>query len=145
MRERFGMFAMLLSIILVVGTVTYVTAQNIQPKAGQLNNLVVMLPGAVPTSNTCLVGAGSGCLLKTTATPYVCEADFTGTGQTITMQDGQVTPVIWIVGGGALGAMGAPVGWSWNASRDSECRIFPYGVYLVAGSGGATGSVTIKY
>lgn len=120
-------------------------SQTVVAKPGQLDNTVQMLPGAIPTSSKCLVGAASTCIVRTTSTPYVCAADFTGTGQTITMQDGQATPVVWIVGGGVLGGVGAPVGWGWGVSRDSDCRPFLYGVYLVAGTSGATGSVTIKY
>jgi hypothetical protein len=49
------------------------------------------------------------------------------------------------VGGGVLGAAGAPVGWVFVAPSDVSCRRFPGGVYIQAGGSGVTGSVTIKY
>lgn len=131
-------------LFLLFATSFYATAQTVVAKPGQLNNLVQMVPGAIPTSSKCLVGIASTCIVQTSSTPYVCAADFTGTGQTITLQDGQATPVVWL-GGAVLGAIGAPVTWLWNSPIDSGCRAFPYGVYIVAGSSGATGSVTIKY
>lgn len=119
--------------------------QTVVAKPGQLDNTVQMLPGAIPTSSKCLVGVASTCIVRINSTPYVCAADVTATGQTVTFQDGQATPVVWIFGGQAVGAMGTPGYISFATSRDSDCRPFPYGVYIVAGGAGATGSVTIKY
>ena len=125
-------------------------AQVVMTHPKSFTNVVMMIPGAVPTSSTCLVGYATGCILRysknsTSSDPYVCAADFTATGQTITMQDGQATPVPWVVGGGVLGSSGSPAGWTWTAPTDAECRIFPGGVYLQANGSGATGSVIIKY
>ena len=132
--------------LLFVGMLLW--GQSVVPQPGQFTTTVQMLPGAIPTSLTCIVGPGSGCLLQiaapspgTTATdPYLCAADFLASGQTITLQDGQPTPVAWIVGGGALTG-----GWEWHATTDSTCRVFPQGLYIVAGSSGVTGKLTIKY
>lgn len=138
--------------ILILGTIPCF-AQLIVQQPGQFNNAVQMVPGAVPTSRTCLVGFSSSCLYVLTNTqlgqptsindPFVCSADFTGTGQTITLSDINTTP--WVVGGAVLGSSGSPVGWVWTAPSDLTCRRFPGGVYIQAGSSGATGSVTVKF
>ena len=116
-------------------------AQVIAPKPGQLNNLVQMTPGAIPTMLTCLVGPASTCLLVTTQTTvYLCAADLLASGQNITIKDGQATPVPWLYSATALTG-----NFSFNSPVDSGCRAFPYGLYVLASGSGATGSFTIKY
>ena len=112
-----------------------------------------MIPAAIPTSSTCIAGFASTCKLQLVNTqpglsyspndPFLCAADFTATGQTITMQDANSN--LWIVGGAALGSAGTPTGWSWLANSDATCRRFPGGVYIQSNGAGVTGSLTIKY
>lgn len=116
---------------------------TVQQAPGSFSITYEMVPGAVPTSNTCLVGPISGCLIQTQSTPYVCEADFTATGQTITLEDGQPTPVVFI--NNTLGSTGSPTTWIFSAAGDSYCRSFPSGVYLQANGSGATGYLKIKW
>lgn len=130
-----------------------VGAQTVVVQPAQFNYVVQMVPGTIPTSNTCIVGFASTCISKLTNSspgtptspndPFLCAADFTATGQTITLQDANSTP--WVVGGAVLGSSGSPVGWTWIANSDSTCRRFPGGVYVIAGGAGVTGSLTIKY
>lgn len=125
-------------------------AQTPVPQPTNLPFIVQTLPAAIPTSSTCIVGpkSVSGCLYKITPSasstdPYLCAADFTATGQTITMQDGN--GVVWIVGGGALGTSGSPTGWEWHAADTSSCRVFPNGLYITSSGAGVTGKVTIRF
>ncbi len=122
------------------------SSQTIVAQPTQFTKTVQTIPGAISTSLTCIVGYASGCLLKLTdkfTDPYVCGADFTATGQTITIQD--AAGVLWIVNGGILGATGAPAGWAFTPSNAAGCRLFPGGVYIQAGSSGVTGRLTISY
>lgn len=100
---------------------------------GQLDYSIQTTPGAIPTSLT-TVYAGDA---------YVCEADFTATGQNILVQDRQSTPVAWI--NNILGASMSPNTWYWQASNDGNCRHFPNGVSWQAGGAGVTGYIIIKH
>jgi len=97
---------------------------------------------ALPTSSTCVVGSASTCAVVTKSIPYLCSYTLTGTGQTITIQDNQSTPVAFI--NAVLGASGAAVtaGFSYP---DSGCVPMIGGVYWSAGASGATGDLVIKY
>lgn len=127
--------------------------QIIAAQPTQLTKVVQMVPGAVPTSLTCLVGFSSSCVLQITNStpgapyspndPFVCAADFAATGQTVLMQDANAN--VGLVTGAALGSGGTKTSWSYVAAGDSYCRRFPGGVYVQAGGAGVTGSVTIKY
>lgn len=140
----------LLAVILLA---TGCFAQQVVNKPVQFNAVGQMLPGSIPTSGTCIVGPAANCLMvikyaPTTADPtfgwpYLCAADFVGTGQTITMTDGNGIP--WIVSGGTLGSSGAAVGWTLPLTDDARCRVFPGGIYIAAGTTGATGSLIFKY
>lgn len=134
----------LLAVILIGGAAL---SQTLIPQPSQLNQAVQTLPGAMPTSLTCIVGRASSCLfvLRSTDTdPYLCNADFTATGQTITMQD--ANGIIGLLSGAPLPVSGStPTSWAFMANNDASCRIFPGGVYIVAGSSGVTGKMTIKF
>jgi len=124
----------------------FLSAQTVVPQPGQFQFTVQTLPGAIPTSLTCLVGKAVGCILQLkpqNSDPQVCGFDFTATGQTITMQDQNGT--LWVINGATLGSSGSPVGTMWQAPNDSGCRIFPGGVYIQANTSGVTGRITIKY
>lgn len=132
--------------VLALMTVTALFSQTPVPQPTQFLFTVQTIPAAIPTSNTCIVGFAVGCLLKLIpghSDPYLCGADFSATGQTITLSDANSIP--WVVNGAALGASGAPVGWVFVAPNDAACRMFPGGVYIQAGSSGVTGRLTIKY
>lgn len=132
--------------ILALVIVASLVAQTPVPQPTQFLFTVQTIPAAIPTSNTCIVGFAVGCLLKLVpghTDPYLCGADFSATGQTITLSDANGTP--WVVNGAVLGASGAPVGWLFVAPNDAACRMFPGGVYVQAGSSGVTGRLTIKY
>lgn len=121
-------------------------AQPIVVQPGSLNQAVQTRPAAIATSLTCLVGFASGCTFRlpvTSSDPYLCSADFTATGQTITMQDANGVP--WIVSGGALGSSGNPAGWEWHSSATISCRWFPGGVYIQANATGVTGKLSVSY
>lgn len=132
-------------------------AQTVVPfSQANFNYTVQTIPGAIPTSSTCVVGPLDACNLKIVASsfsndptygaPFLCAVDLLGTGQTITIQDGQVTPVKWIVAGAALPATGSTAtGFEWHADKDSNCRPFIGGLYIQAGSSGVTGRLVIKY
>jgi hypothetical protein len=99
---------------------------------------------AVPTSSTCLVGSASTCGRVTTSIPYVCGYTFSGTGQVITVQDAQPTPVTWL--NSTLGASGTGNQVTASASfSDSACFPFIGGVYWSASGTGAFGDVIVKF
>lgn len=124
-------------------------AQTIVPQPTTFTNLGQMKPGAIPTSLTCLVGpAGSGCVQSIAATttsgsPHLCAIDLLATGQTVTIQDGQGTPVKWY--STTLGTSMVPAFFEWHAGKDDACRVFPAGIYIQASATGATGRLSFKY
>lgn len=134
---------------LVIGLLLVSLAANCQtiiPQPTQFLHTMQTVPGAIPTSLTCLVGRASGCIFRLSninSDPQVCGFDFTATGQTIMMQDQNAVP--WIINGAALGTLAAGVGTLWTAPNDTGCRMFSGGVYIQAGSSGVTGRVTIKF
>jgi len=113
--------------LLVVGTAM---AQTVAPQPVNFNTTVQMQPGAFPTALTCLVGFASTCKYVLPGTsdpnhdPYVCNADITASGQTVTLQD--ANGVTWI--SGTLGTGGSPVTWM----PPPGCRWFPGGLYIQA-------------
>ena len=133
------------------------TAQTVvQASQSNFAYKVQTVPGAIPTSLTCIVGPAVGCKLQITpvnpssdptyGAPFLCAVDLTATGQTINIQDGQATPVPWIVAGAALPATGSTAtGLEWHADNDSSCRPFIGGLYIPAGGSGVTGRLLIKY
>src|ERR1017187_6962746 len=134
------------SLMLFAVSCLLVSAQTLIVQPAQFNHAYQTVPGAIPTSLTCLVGKAAGCLLRLTATasdPQVCGFDFTATGQTIIMQDQNTIP--WVINGVALGTGGAAVGTMWQAPNDLGCRMFSGGVYIQAGGVGVTGRITIKF
>lgn len=105
---------------------TRVFAQNGYPV---LTNFVVTRPQAIPTGATDVIKQDA----------YVCYADFTATGQTITVQDRQTTPVTWL-NAFTLAAAASP--WSFSASSE-RCRFMPNGITIQAGGAGVTGVMII--
>ncbi len=105
-----------------------VGAQNGYP---QLTNFVVVRPQAIPTMATDVIKQNA----------YVCYADFTATGQNISVQDRQATPVVWI--NNVLGASMSPATWFFNAVESTKCRPMPNGITIQAGSSGVTGTMII--
>lgn len=116
-------------------------------KPGQFNYVVQTLPGAVPSSvftavvTTCATGAlpSSGCL-PVGHDAYVCYVDLTGNSVSVTIQDNQATPVVWVVQTLTTGTT-----FTFNAIEDKSCRWFPSGVYWKASGTGATGYMVVKY
>lgn len=142
----YTLFLVMWVVMILVAVHFRAEGQTMVQHPGQFNNTWSMFPGTVPTSLTCLAGTASTCkvvLTSANSDPYVCAADFTATGQTITLQDTNGT--LWIVGGGALGSGGNPTGWEWHAYNDSLCRQFPRGVYITSNGAGVTGSVIVKW
>jgi len=103
-------------------------AQNGYP---QLTNFVVVRPQAIPTSATDVIKQNA----------YVCYADFTATGQTISVQDRQATPVVWL--NNALGASGSASTWFFTPIIPNACRPMPNGITVQAGGAGVTGTMVI--
>lgn len=141
---------MKLCIILILSLVVATAgAQTVVQQPAQFNNVVQTLPGAMPTSLTCVVGYAVGCILKLTATgsstdPYVCGGDIEASGQTILLQDANAVALL----NNTLGTSGNVVTWFFPTpltSKDDGCRVFPGGVYVQAGSSGVTFRLTIKY
>ena len=100
---------------------------------GLINGIIIKTrPGAIPTSLTALISQDA----------FICAADVTATGQTITIEDQQGTPIYWI--SNALGSSGNSTTWMFNASQDSNCRWMPGGIKWSASASGATGALTIK-
>lgn len=123
-------------------------AQTVVQQPAQFNYVVQSLPGAMPTSLTCIVGYASGCILRLTPTvsstdPYVCGGDIEASGQTILLQDVNGVALM----NNTLGTSGNVVTWFFTpmTSKDDGCRIFPGGVYVQAGASGVTFRLTIKY
>lgn len=106
----------------------YVSAQNGYP---QLTNFVVVRPQAIPTSATDVIKQNA----------YVCYVDFTATGQNISVQDRQATPVVWI--NNVLGASMSPSTWFFNAVSSDRCRPMPNGITIQAGGAGVTSTMII--
>jgi len=110
---------------------------------------VQTVPGAIPTSSTCLVGYASTCgfVIKRTQTstdPYVCTGDLAATGQTITIQDANGTVFINNVLGSS-GSVQTTAPLPMGGAGDPYCRDFPGGVYWYASGTGATGRLTIAF
>lgn len=103
-------------------------AQNGYPA---LTNFVVVRPQAIPTSATDVIKQDA----------YVCYVDFTATGQNISLQDRQATPIVWI--NNALGASMSASTWFFNAVSSDKCRPMPNGITIQAGSSGVTGTMII--
>ncbi len=126
-----------------------VVAQTIIPQPAQFLTVVQTVPGAVPTSLTCLVGFDSSCLYKlthnpTATDPYVCGGDIEAAGQTILLQDANAVTLL----NNTLGSSGSQMTWFFPTpltNSDTGCRMFPGGVYIQAGSTGATFRLTIKF
>ena len=145
---------MKVALLCILGALSML-AQTVAPmNQNTFQYTVQTIAGAIPTASTCLVGPAKTCKLQiatvvssdpTFGSPFLCAVDLVGTGQTITIQDGQATPVVWIVGGGALGSSGNPTGYEWHVAKDDQCRPFLGGLYIIAGSSGATGRLLIKY
>lgn len=136
----FATFATLFPLVAQTGTTR---------KPTQFAYVMQTLPGAIPTSLTavmsvCATGQnpGSGCLPKG-VDAYVCYVDLAATGQTITIQDNQATPVVWITN--ILGTSGSTVSWMYTTNDDARCRWMPGGVYWQASAPGATGYLVIKH
>jgi hypothetical protein len=116
------------------------------PKQNQFNYVVQTLPGPIPNSamtavmKTCSGGAlpGTGCL-PAGHDAYVCYVDLSGSTQTVTIQDNQATPVIFVA---ALLATGVPYKYE---STQSNCRWMPGGPSWQASATGAVGYMIIKY
>lgn len=137
--------------LLLIGILTIAAAfsQTVVQQPAQFNFVVQSLPGAVPTSLTCVVGYAVGCIYRLTASgnstdPYVCGGDIEASGQTITLQDANAVTLL----NNALGTSGNLVTWWFPTpltSKDEGCRIFPGGVYIQASASGATFRLTIKF
>jgi uncharacterized membrane protein len=127
-------------------------AQTITTRANTFNHSAEMRLQAVSTAGTapCLIGPGSGCsqtvAQATTAAPpayvpdstiYVCGGLLIGTGQTITLTDGNGHTVY----SGVLGASAAPVTYPIS----STCIAFVGGVFLNASASGAVASLVFQW
>ena len=135
--------------VLLVSLLPGLAQTGTTPKPTQLPYVVQTLPGAIPTSMTAIMktcttnqNPGTGCL-PVGIDVYVCYVDLVGSGQTITIQDGQATPVAWIAA--PLGTSGNPTSWIYVANDDARCRWMPGGVSWQASASGATGYLTIKH
>jgi hypothetical protein len=115
-------------ILVMMSFLAMSTAQNGYP---QLTNFVVVRPQAIPTSSTDVIKQNA----------YVCYADFTATGQNISIQDRQATPVVWL--NNVLGASMNPVTWFFSPILPNGCRPMPNGITIQAGSSGVTGTMVI--
>ena len=139
----------LLRLFIISALLSPVWAQVVITKPAVLTTVVQVVPGPVPTSLTCLVGFASTCLYKLVNTisstdPYVCSGDITSAGLTILLQDANATPLL----NNTLGTVGSATTWFFPTpltGNDSGCRMFPGGVYIQAGSAGATFSLTVKF
>lgn len=101
-------------------------------KPTRLGYVAQTRPIAIPTSPTDLIQQSA----------YICYADIEATGQSVTIQDKQPTPVPWLTG--VLGSSSASSTWIFVAPNDAGCRFFPNGVTWSANGSGATGYITIK-
>src|ERR1700677_570167 len=134
------------NIILTLTLILPVIGQT-TPKPGQFNYIVQTLPTAIPNSAftavipTCATGVlpNTGCL-PAGHDAYVCYVDLTGNSVTVTIEDNQSTPVVWVTQVLATGTT-----FTFNAVEDKSCRWFPSGVYWKASTTGATGYMVIKY
>jgi hypothetical protein len=101
------------------------------------------LPIAVPTSPTGVsVLYPNGTTVK--GDLYVCYLDLSGTGQTVTIQDRQATPVTWL-SVAAIGTSAASATQIFNAASDSTCRWMPNGITWSASASGVTGYLIVKF
>lgn len=122
---------------------------GVTQKPTQLPYVMQTLPVAIPTSltavmKTCTTGQNpsTGCL-PAGVNVYVCYVDLVGSGQTITIQDNQATPVVWIAN--ILGTSGTKTSWMFSTNDDARCRLMPGGVSWMASGTGATGYITLKH
>lgn len=119
-----------LAVSLVLSSLTYspVEAQNGYP---QLTNFVVVRPQAIPTGATTVISQDA----------YVCYADFTATGQNLSVQDRQATPVVWL--NAALGTGAVATTWFFIPTIPNGCRPMPNGITVQSGGSGVTGTMVI--
>jgi hypothetical protein len=133
--------------LITVGSIFAQTGTTAKPT--QLPYVMQTLPGPIPTSMTAVMKTCTANQQPTTGCLplgkdiYVCYVDLVGTGQTITIQDGQATPISWIAA--PLGSAGTPTSWMFVANDDARCRWMPGGVSWQASATGATGYFTIKH
>lgn len=144
MRQSLAIIAIFASLITPVSGQTGTTI-----KPTQFPYVVQTMPVAIPTSFTLVMAActtnqnpSTGCL-PNGVDAYVCYVDLVGTGQTITIEDNQSTPVTWIAA--PLGSAGTPTSWMFSTFDDARCRRMPGGVLWKASTTGATGYITIKH
>ena len=116
--------AWVLSLLLPVS----VGAQNGYP---QLTNFVVVRPQAIPASATDVIKQDA----------YVCYADFTATGQNLSVQDRQATPTVWL--NAPLGTASTATTWFFTPTVPNGCRPMPNGITIQAGATGVTGTMVI--
>lgn len=125
-------------------------AQNPNQHPGQFAFVYQTVPGVIPTSLTdviapCATGVASSLTcLGPGQDAYVCYIDLTGTGQTITVQDKQPSPVAFV--SGVLGASGSSSTWFFYPNDDTRCRLMRNGVsWQQTGGTAATGYMVVKH
>lgn len=121
-------FSILLLVVMLSGQATLT-----QQHPGQFNYSFQTIPGPIPTMLTTVYAHDA----------YLCAIDLEGSGQSILVQDLQVTPVALY--NNTLGSSGSVSTWAQSYGNDSSCRYFPGGFAWQAGASGATGYVVLKH
>lgn len=128
---KFGFLVAIFTAVILCATAIlpiHVVAQNGYP---QLTNFVVVRPQAIPTGATTVISQDA----------YVCYADFTATGQNLSVQDRQATPVVWL--NAALGTGAVATTWFFIPTIPNGCRPMPNGITVQSGGSGVTGTMVI--
>lgn len=120
-------------LLLVLGMVLFIT-QLFGQTGGYplLTNTAQTRPQAIPTSSTIVISQDA----------YICLADFSADGESLTIKDRQATPITWL--SNTLGTTGNVTSWFYSAFSPDNCRWMPNGFTIQAGATGVTGYMVIK-
>ena len=134
--------------IIIASSLLPLAAQTPQNRPISFNRVVEVRHAAIPTSSTCIIGPNPSCNMVITqatngpdSTPYLCAFELAGTGQQITLADGNGKAPY----NGVLGTGGAQVtnAMTWS---DTSCVAYSGGLYAYTNSTtGAIMALTIKF
>ncbi len=77
---------------------------------------------------------------------YICSIEVRGTGQQVTLSDGQGGSFLWPGGAtSTIGVSGTSTTSLFVAPNDSLCRFMPGGIFLSANATGVTATLVVKH